>query len=71
VNWRWMLGRLNVITGMGSDDGEPLGRHMDVDALTLTVSTETGRRHLEHIVQANLKEVRLEMGRTRGHRNDQ
>lgn len=55
-------GVLNVITGMGPDVGEPLGRHMDVDALTFTGSTATGRRFLEYAAQSNMKEVCLEMG---------
>lgn len=55
-------GVLNVITGLGPDVGEPLGRHMDVDALTFTGSTATGRRFLEYSAQSNMKEVCLEMG---------
>lgn len=55
-------GVLNVVTGMGPDVGEPLGRHMDVDALTFTGSTATGRRFLEYAAQSNMKEVCLEMG---------
>ncbi|MEM1149830.1 MAG: aldehyde dehydrogenase [Pseudomonadota bacterium] len=55
-------GVLNVITGFGPEVGEPLGRHMDVDALTFTGSTEVGRRFLEYAAQSNLKEVCLEMG---------
>ena len=55
-------GVLNVITGFGPDVGEPLGRHMDVDALTFTGSTATGRKFLEYAAQSNLKEVCLEMG---------
>lgn len=55
-------GVLNIITGMGPDVGEPLGRHMDVDALTFTGSTATGRRFLEYSAQSNMKEVCLEMG---------
>jgi gamma-glutamyl-gamma-aminobutyraldehyde dehydrogenase len=55
-------GVLNVVTGMGPEAGEPLGRHMDVDALTFTGSTEVGRRFLEYSAQSNLKEVCLEMG---------
>ena len=42
------LGVLNVITGMGPDVGEPLSRHMDVDAVTFTGSTEVGRKFLEY-----------------------
>ena len=55
-------GVLNVITGMGPECGEPLGRHMDVDALTFTGSTEVGRYFLEYSAQSNMKEVCLEMG---------
>ena len=55
-------GVLNVVTGMGPDVGEPLGRHMDVDALSFTGSTDTGRRFLEYSAQSNMKEVCLEMG---------
>lgn len=55
-------GVLNVVTGMGADVGAPLGRHMDVDALTFTGSTATGRRFLEYAAQSNMKEVCLEMG---------
>ena len=55
-------GVMNVVTGFGPEVGEPLGRHMDVDALTFTGSTETGRRFLEYAAQSNMKEVCLEMG---------
>lgn len=55
-------GVMNIITGMGPDVGEPLGRHMDVDALTFTGSTEVGRYFLGYAAQSNMKEVCLEMG---------
>ncbi|RBI83498.1 aldehyde dehydrogenase [Rhodosalinus halophilus] len=55
-------GVLNVVTGFGPEAGEPLGRHMDVDAITFTGSTEVGRRFLEYAAQSNMKEVCLEMG---------
>ncbi|QFT81987.1 Aldehyde dehydrogenase PuuC [Roseovarius sp. THAF27] len=55
-------GVLNVLTGMGPDVGEPLGRHVGVDALTFTGSTEVGRKFLEYAAQSNMKEVCLEMG---------
>ncbi|MEM6987501.1 MAG: aldehyde dehydrogenase [Pseudomonadota bacterium] len=55
-------GVLNVVTGLGPQAGEPLGRHMDVDALTFTGSTEVGRLFLEFSAKSNLKEVCLEMG---------
>ncbi|WP_045320341.1 aldehyde dehydrogenase [Limimaricola cinnabarinus] len=55
-------GVLNVLPGSGPEVGEPLGRHMDVDALSFTGSTETGRRFLRYAAESNLKEVTLEMG---------
>ncbi|MEO1638403.1 MAG: aldehyde dehydrogenase [Pseudomonadota bacterium] len=55
-------GVFNVVTGPGPDVGEPLGRHMDVDAVSFTGSTETGRRFLRYAADSNLKEVTLEMG---------
>lgn len=55
-------GVFNVVTGGGADVGEPLGRHMDVDAVSFTGSTATGRRFLNYAAESNLKEVTLEMG---------
>lgn len=55
-------GVFNVLPGTGPDVGEPLGGHMDVDALSFTGSTETGRRFLRYAADSNLKEVTLEMG---------
>jgi gamma-glutamyl-gamma-aminobutyraldehyde dehydrogenase len=55
-------GVLNVVPGTGPDVGEPLGRHMDVDAVSFTGSTETGRRFLRYAAESNRKEVTLEMG---------
>ncbi|MCZ7675584.1 MAG: aldehyde dehydrogenase [Roseovarius sp.] len=55
-------GVFNVVTGTGPEVGEPLGRHMDVDAISFTGSTETGRRFLRYAADSNLKEVTLEMG---------
>ncbi len=55
-------GVLNVVTGTGPAVGEPLGRHMDVDMVSFTGSTETGRRFLAYASESNLKEVTLEMG---------
>ncbi len=55
-------GVLNVLPGTGPDVGEPLGRHMDVDMISFTGSTETGRRFLRYAADSNLKEVVLEMG---------
>ncbi|MEM6887199.1 MAG: aldehyde dehydrogenase [Pseudomonadota bacterium] len=55
-------GVLNVVPGLGPDVGEPLGRHMDVDMVSFTGSTETGKRFLSYAAESNAKEVVLEMG---------
>ena len=55
-------GVLNVLPGTGEDVGEPLGRHMDVDMVSFTGSTATGRRFLRYAAESNLKETVLEMG---------
>ncbi|SPH23353.1 Aldehyde dehydrogenase PuuC [Defluviimonas aquaemixtae] len=55
-------GVFNVVTGTGPEVGEPLGRHGDVDMISFTGSTETGRRFLRYASESNLKEVTLEMG---------
>ena len=55
-------GVLNVLTGSGEEVGEPLGRHNDVDMISFTGSTETGRRFLRYAAESNLKEIVLEMG---------
>ena len=55
-------GVFNVVTGGGADVGEPLGRHPDIDAVSFTGSTATGRRFLGYSAESNIKEVTLEMG---------
>ncbi len=55
-------GVLNVLPGGGAEVGEPIGRHMDIDAVSFTGSTATGRRFLTYAGESNLKEVTLEMG---------
>lgn len=55
-------GVLNVLPGSGPDVGEPLGRHMDVDMVSFTGSTLTGKRFLGYSGESNAKEVVLEMG---------
>ncbi|MTI44422.1 gamma-glutamyl-gamma-aminobutyraldehyde dehydrogenase [Roseibium hamelinense] len=55
-------GVFNVVPGTGPEVGEPLGRHMHVDMISFTGSTETGRRFLSYAAESNLKEVVLEMG---------
>ena len=55
-------GVFQVLPGDGPSVGEPLGRHMDVDMVTFTGSTETGRRFLTYAGESNLKKVTLECG---------
>ena len=50
-------GVLQVLPGDGPSVGEPLGRHMDVDMVSFTGSTETGRRFLHYAADSNLKKV--------------
>ncbi|ROZ52937.1 aldehyde dehydrogenase family protein [Rhodococcus sp. WS1] len=54
-------GVVNVVTGYGTTAGAALAEHPDVDRISFTGSTETGRK----IVQAsasNMKRVQLELG---------
>lgn len=55
-------GVFNVVTGSGSEVGEPLGLHMDVDMVAFTGSTQTGRRFLRYSADSNMKKVVLELG---------
>ena len=55
-------GVLNVVPGPGGAAGGGLGRHMDVDKVTFTGSTEVGRLFLQYSAESNLKEVTLECG---------
>jgi len=55
-------GVLNVIPGDGPSVGEPLGMHGDVDMVSFTGSTETGRRFLRYAADSNLKKISLECG---------
>lgn len=55
-------GVLNIVTGTGKDVGEPIGLHKDVDMISFTGSTATGRRFLHYAADSNLKRVVLECG---------
>jgi len=54
-------GVMNVVTGSGKDVGEPLVTHPDVELVSFTGSTETGRRITELCAPA-IKKHSLEMG---------
>jgi 4-(gamma-glutamylamino)butanal dehydrogenase len=55
-------GVLNVTPGLGETAGQALGRHMDVDVVTFTGSTEVGRLFLRYAAESNLKRIVLECG---------
>lgn len=55
-------GVLNMVTGSGQATGEPIGLHPDIDMVSFTGSTATGRRFLHYAAQSNLKKVVLECG---------
>lgn len=55
-------GVLNIVTGSGKEVGEPIGLHRDVDMVSFTGSTVTGRRFLRYAADSNLKKVVLECG---------
>lgn len=55
-------GVLNILPGDGAEAGEPIGRHMDIDMVSFTGSTVTGKKFLGYSAESNAKEVVLEMG---------
>jgi len=55
-------GVFNVVPGLGHTAGAALALHDDVDAITFTGSTATGRQIMAAAAQSNLKRVSLELG---------
>lgn len=55
-------GVFNVITGLGSEAGDALARHMDVDMIAFTGSGLVGRALMKASGESNLKRVSLELG---------
>ena len=55
-------GALLVVNGLGEQAGAALGRHMDVDMVSFTGSSEIGRCFLTYAAQSNLKRIVLECG---------
>ena len=55
-------GVLNIVPGSGDKVGQALGCHKDVDAVSVTGSTEVGRLFLGYSSESNLKKVVLELG---------
>lgn len=55
-------GVLNVVNGLGPVAGSALASHMDVDIVTFTGSTATGRAIMTAAAQSNMKRPYLELG---------
>ena len=55
-------GVFQVLVGDGPTTGQALGLHGDIDMVSFTGSTETGKRFLGYSAQSNMKQVTLECG---------
>jgi len=55
-------GVINIVPGYGPTAGQALARHMDVDKVAFTGSTEIGRLILKYAAESNMKRVTLELG---------
>ena len=55
-------GVVNMLPGYGPTAGQAIARHMDVDKVAFTGSTEVGHLIMEAAAQTNLKRVTLELG---------
>ena len=55
-------GVVNLLPGYGPTAGAALSRHMDVDKVAFTGSTEVGHLIMEAAAKSNLKRVTLELG---------
>lgn len=55
-------GVLNVVSGPGDPTGAALARHDDVDKISFTGSTATGRLIMQASSESNLKHLTLELG---------
>ncbi|MGH3050424.1 MAG: aldehyde dehydrogenase, partial [Gaiellaceae bacterium] len=55
-------GVLQVVPGFGETAGQAIGRHMDVDLVAFTGSTEVGKLFLGYSGASNMKRLALECG---------
>jgi aldehyde dehydrogenase (NAD+) len=55
-------GVVQIVNGYGNTTGDALARHSDIDKLSFTGSTATGRKLLIASAESNLKPVSLELG---------
>ena len=55
-------GVINIVTGFGPTAGAPLAKHINVDKVAFTGSTEVGHLIMKAAAESNLKRVSLELG---------
>jgi aldehyde dehydrogenase (NAD+) len=55
-------GVVNLLPGFGPTAGAAIARHMDVEKVAFTGSTEVGRLIMEAAAKSNLKRITLELG---------
>ena len=55
-------GVVQIVPGLGERAGQALGRHMDVDMVAFTGSTEVGKLFLRYSGESNMKRLALECG---------
>lgn len=55
-------GAVNIVPGLGATAGAAITAHMDIDKVSFTGSTVTGRRVMAAAAASNLKKVSLELG---------
>lgn len=55
-------GVVNILAGFGPTAGQAIARHMDIDKVAFTGSTEVGHLIMKSAAETNLKRVTLELG---------
>jgi len=55
-------GVVNILSGYGPTAGAAISRHMDIDKVAFTGSTEVGKLIMKSAAESNLKRVTLELG---------
>ena len=55
-------GVLQILVGDGPTTGQAIGRHLDIDMVSFTGSTQTGKLFLTYAAESNMKQVTLECG---------
>ncbi len=55
-------GVVNIVPGFGPTAGAAIARHMDVDKVAFTGSTEVGKMVMKMAAESNIKRVSLELG---------